>query len=160
MCNSLLAGLPDKSLKPLERIQKVTARIVSRCGKYDYITDIMKDLHWLPIKQRIGFKIIMLTFRSLYGLAPSYLCELVHWHVPKRTLRSGNTYTLSIPNLSDVDESTSKKFGKSKYFDRSFQYHAPSTWNMLPLHIRTCSDFNTFKSFLKTHLFKISYSSE
>ena len=60
-CNSLLYGLPSSKLKRLQRIQNTAARIIMRTRKYDHITPVLKQLHWLPISQRIEFKILLLT---------------------------------------------------------------------------------------------------
>ena len=76
-CNSLL-GLSDKLLQRLQWIQNITARIVTRCRKYDHITLILKELHWLPVIKRIQFKTLMITYKALNGQAPTYLTELLH----------------------------------------------------------------------------------
>ncbi len=76
-CNSLLCGLPADLLNRLQRVQNACARTIMMCRKYDHITPVLKELHWLPIAQRIQFKVLMLTYKCLHGLAPQYLAELI-----------------------------------------------------------------------------------
>ena len=141
-CNSLLVGLPKSLLALLQRVQNCAARVVKRVPKYAHITPVLKELHWLPIAQRIEYKIIMLTFKSLNGLAPAYLRDLLTSYQPGRTLRSSNDNQLSLPNHR-----------YSTYGGRSFAIAAPMLWNALPSPMRKISSLEVFKRTLKTHLF-------
>ena len=76
-CNSLLNGVPDYKLKRVQRMQNIAARIVSRCPYRDHITPVLESLHWLPVKYRILFKLLLLTYKCLNGLGPGYLSCLV-----------------------------------------------------------------------------------
>jgi hypothetical protein len=69
--NSLLVGLPNSQLERLQRVQNSAARLISGARRFDHITSILRTLHWLPIKQRIIFKIAVLVFRCLIGVPPS-----------------------------------------------------------------------------------------
>ena len=68
-CNGLLYGLPDREIGKLQRVQNATARLLTSCKKYDHITPVLRKLHWLPVKYRINFKILLLTFKALHGIA-------------------------------------------------------------------------------------------
>ncbi|PIK45578.1 ORF2-encoded protein [Apostichopus japonicus] len=68
--NSLLYGLPDNQLRLLQRTQNTAVRIITRSKKFDHITCILRQLHWLPVSYRINFKIILHTYKALHGLAP------------------------------------------------------------------------------------------
>ena len=73
-CNSLLVGLPyDTLLKKLQSVLHASARLISGTRKFDHITPILKDLHWLPITQRIKFKTLLIVYKCLNGMAPPYL---------------------------------------------------------------------------------------
>ena len=89
-CNSVLLGISDKHIQKLQRIQNIAARLVSGSSKYDHITPVLKELHWLPIKERIQFKTLVITFKALNGQAPEYLSELLCRKVNTRLLRSSN----------------------------------------------------------------------
>ena len=124
-CNSLLIGICDKDMNKLQRIQNSAARLVSLQKKCQHITPILKDLHWLPVKFRIQFKIIVLTFKSLNGLSPEYLSDLVLQYVPSKSLRSASQ------NLLVAKRGRTKAYG-----DRAFTHIAPFLWNSLPNSLR------------------------
>jgi hypothetical protein len=144
--NSLLVGLPKKQLAKLQRVQNTAARVVMRVRKHDHITPVLKALHWLPIPQRIDFKILLLVFKCLHGLAPTYLRDLLKQYTPARTLRSTNSYLLQVP------KSRLKSYG-----DRAFPIVGPRLWNALPLNIKNCETITSFKSALKSHLYKLAF---
>ena len=75
-CNSLLYGISDYNINRLQRIKKSVARIVTNTRKYDHITPILKKIHWLPIRQRIHFRILLITYKSINNMAPKYC---VNW---------------------------------------------------------------------------------
>ena len=145
-CNSLLYGVPECKTKKLQRIQNIAARIVCRAPRQAHVTPLLAQLHWLPVKMRIIFKILLLTYRCLNNLAPSYLTELVVPYVPARSLRSADMALLEVP-----------KFRFKTYGDRSFQAAAAHEWNNLPLFIRQSTSLTTFKSNLKTHLYNLYF---
>ena len=145
-CNSLLGGISDTQIERLQRVQNNAARIVAKLKKYDHISPTLQSLHWLPVKYRIEFKTLLLTYRILNDSAPSYLKNLISPYQPSRPLRSGDKLLLSVPR------SKTKSYG-----DRCFSFRAPKTWNDLPLEIRSSQSIDTFKSSVKTHLFRKAY---
>ena len=72
-CNSLYSGISQTNLNKLQRIQNSLARVITNTSKYQHITPTLKKLHWLPIKQRIDYKICLLTYKTLTNQQPTYL---------------------------------------------------------------------------------------
>ena len=107
------------------------------------------ELHWLPVSQRIDYKILLVTFKAIQGVAPQYISELLKPHKLPRTLRSSENNLLAIP------PSRTKTYG-----DRAFSTSAPKLWNNLPDDLRATHDLDPFKRQLKTHLFKTAYNIE
>ena len=148
-CNSVLYGLPDTTLNRYQRIQNMCARLTLRRGRRESITECLKELHWLPIKQRIQYKILTLTHKCLNKIGPRYLQDLIHLRPSSR----GGLRSAIEPNLLTIPKTKCKTFA-----DRSFSVCAPVLWNALPATLRTKSlSFRKFKKDLKTHLFRQAY---
>ena len=141
-CNSLLYGLPSRLLHRLQKVQNTAARVILKVRKFDHITPALKKLHWLPIEQRVTFKILLMVYKSLHGLAPPYIRDLLKEYIPSRSLRSVNSMLLCVPRTR-----------LTTYGDRSFEKAAPSLWNSLPDNVKQCDSLPVFKRRLKTHLF-------
>ena len=90
-CNSLLAGIPKTQIAKLQRVQNTAARIITRSPRCDHIRPVLRELHWLPVSSRIEFKILMITFKALLDLAPSYIKYLLIPYKASRTLQSQNS---------------------------------------------------------------------
>ena len=86
-CNSLLNGLPQYQIKKLQYAQNAAARLLSCTGKHEHITPILKELHCLPVNERIDFGILVLTFKAINGTAPRYLCDILTPYQPNKLLR-------------------------------------------------------------------------
>ncbi len=145
-CNALLGGCSARLINKLQLVQNAAARVLTRTRKYDHISPVLSTLHWLPTKHRIDFKILLMTYKALNGLAPQYLSELLSHYSPPRPLRSQNS-------------------GRLKYLEyqnqlrgRSFSFLASKLWNNLPNTVREADTLCQFKSRLKTHLFNLTYT--
>ncbi|TWW61852.1 hypothetical protein D4764_04G0004990 [Takifugu flavidus] len=111
------------------------------------MTPVLASLHWLPIKSRIIFETLLLTYKVLRGLAPSYLEELVIPYQLNKPLRSQNAGLLVVPRVS-----------RGRMGGRAFSYQGPLLWNQLPVQVREADSIATFKIRLKTSLFEKAYS--
>ena len=87
-CNGVFTGLGKKSIRQLQLIQNAAARVLTNTRKMDHITPVLKSLHWLPVGKRIDFKILLLVYKSLNGLGPKYISELLVGCEASRPLRS------------------------------------------------------------------------
>ena len=142
-CNSLLAGLPDYKLKKLQKVQNHAARLILGRHFSEHSKDMLIELHWLPVKARIDYKIAMFCFSALKcSSSPFYLRQLLHQYQPTRELRSQASLLLEVP-----------KTRLKSYGDRAFARIGPSVWNSLPDDLRFENCLDLFKTKLKTHLF-------
>jgi len=103
---------------------------------------VMRELHWLPVRQRIRFKTAVLVFKCLHVLAPEYLSEYCKLTTGRSHLRSANACLLSVPRT------------RTTYGARSFAVSGPLAWYSLPVALRS-SDVTeeTFRRHMKTYLF-------
>ncbi len=145
-CNALYVGVSGSSVARLQMVQNAAARLLTGTRKYEHISPILASLHWLPVHFRIQFKILLFVYKSLNGLAPPYISELLHPYMPTRSLRSADQLFLNVPK-------TKRKLRG----DRAFAVAAPKLWNDLPLPIRQASSLFLFQSSLKTYLFSLAF---
>jgi len=147
-CNSLLYGISGYLIQRLQRLQNSAARLVVDC--YDFNTpslSIVHSLHWLPVEFRIKFKVLLLVYKCIHDMAPSYLSDDLSFQVNTRyTLRSSNTLTLTVPRTK-----------LKTYGDRAFPSAGPKLWNGLPISVRGSPTLDQFKSCLKTHFFRLAF---
>ena len=116
-------------------------------SNFDYITPLLFNReHWLPIKHRIQFKILLLCYKALNRQAPDYISELLKHKIPSRySLRKNyDRFLFQRTTLRTL----------STLGDRSFTVAGPELWNSLPLQIRSSANMSTFKRQLKTYLFR------
>ena len=136
-CNALLYGLQRSVLDRLQYVQNCAARLVFRTRSSEHITTELRQLHWLPIKQLIAYKILLLTYKATNGMDPKYMVDPLERFTPKSQLRSSSNNI----NLLVIQKSNLKSFG-----DRSFRVAAPRLWNLLPNSTRLIQYLNVFKN--------------
>src|SRR5467141_4558204 len=141
-CNSLFYSLPKSSIHRLQLVQNSLARVVIPSTlRHHHITPVLKRLHWLPVQQRIKYKIASITYKTLHNQLPSYLYELLS------------------PVAQSGRRSSSNKLPNRQRFNtisglRSFFSAAPRIWNYLPTALRLSPTYySSFRSKLKTFLF-------
>ena len=83
-------GTPNSVIQPLQKIQNFAARLVLLAPRHHHSTHLLEKLHWLPVSERIKFKVACMCFSAINGSGPTYLSELLHVYTPSRTLRSSS----------------------------------------------------------------------
>jgi len=145
-CNSVLYGMLAANLNKLQQVQNSAVRTVTRTRCFDHATPILADLHWLPVKYRIQYKVAVTIYKILTTQEPSYLTDIIRLHVPSRQLRFCNRNLLQKDRTNLV------------FTDRLFSQAAPTVWNNLPHHvISDLSNLTLFKRLLKRELYKRTY---
>ena len=143
--NATLAGITSLQLWRLQSVMNAAARLVFSASRSDHVTPLLRRLHWL----RAQYKLAVLAYRCLHGLAPAYLADVLHpvTDLPgRRRLRSSSTSAVIVP-LTCL-----RTIG-----DRAFPAAASRIWNLLPPEITLSRTLLTFKSSLKTYLFSLSF---
>ena len=118
----------------LQIVQNSAARLLTSTKKHEHISPILRSLLWLPIPERIDFKLLLLTFKSLMMYRPT------------RTMRS-----VDKGHLVQAD------YNLKTYGYRAFSHVAPKIWNSMPVSLHTCCELSAFKSKIKTFLFKHTF---
>ena len=146
--NSLLFGALQADLKRLQRVQNKAARLVFACGRDRCSADLLNSLHWLQVKDRIHFKILLYVYKCLMHVAPPYLCDLL-------TLLSDTVTHENRPRLRSSSDTTRLLVPRSnkRAGDHSFAVASPRLWNELPIQLREAVSVPAFKRLLKTHLY-------
>ena len=146
-CSSLYCGLPQVRLQPLNGVLRAAARMIGGVPRFGHISDYMRDiLHWLPVQQRIFYRISSIVWHCVLGNAP-YLLELFTLTSAcsgRRSLRSASKGDFAVPRARTA---TRQK--------RAFSIVGPSVWNDLPSELRSPPRdlSSSFYKLLKTLLF-------
>jgi len=141
-CNSLLYGMTDSLFQCLQSVQNAAARLITRTGRSEHITPVLRELHWLPIRHRVDFKLATFVYKTLHGRIPRYLsgdCQLIF--DASRQLRSSDTFTFAVPRT------------RTRLDDRSFAVAGPQIWNSLPADLHLVDNYARFRRLLKGHMF-------
>ena len=146
-CNSVLSGLPNCNIQKLQCVQDAAGCLTTHSKKYDHITPILADLHWLPVWYCILFKVLVLTYHALHGTAPPYIQSLLNPYIPGCVLCSASKLSLSVPLSNTI-----------AYGVRAFLLFAPAQYNQLPKSLSKSPTLHASKSGLKTHLFQLAFS--
>ena len=146
-CNALLAGIPQSTIAPLQRVQNAAVRLVSGLRLRDHVTLSLRELHWLPIRYRIIFKLCLMMHHAHIGRSPRYIIDTLSpiANMPnRRRLRSSECSKYELPAL------------RLKIRVRAFSYSRPAFWNSLLSELTSIMDTQTVQSRLKTHLFRLA----
>ena len=146
----MLVGTFGHLLDRLQSVLNGAARLVFESRRSDHITPLLRELHWLKIRERIQFRLCVLILLCLNGTVPRYLTDGLHRTTEvadRRCLRSADTTTLTVLATH-----------RSSMGDRAFPVAASRSWNALPAHIRSSSSLPTFRRELKMWLFQSSFN--
>ena len=145
-CSSLYANAPVTLMRWLQMIINMAARVVSRRRRCDPITDFIKcELHWLPVIERVQFKICTMVFKTVHNLSPSYISELIissSTIARRRDLWSTSQQVLLVPRY------------RTHFSERTFAVAGPTMWSLLPVKVLNAPTLMTFRNRLKEHLFR------
>ena len=150
-CNVLYYALPKTTQRKLQRVQNSAARLITSVRQRERITPALIELHWLPIKARIEFKILTLTYKALNYNEPKYLRNMLKIYEQR-----ANVTTRQASEINRLHEPRTNCI----YGERAFSYCAPRMYNKIPLEIRNLPKIEQFKKKLKTHLFGRCYNME
>jgi hypothetical protein len=146
-CNSLLIGATQKEIHQLQIIQNSCARLLTNTPKTQSITLQLQRLHWLPIKQRIIFKLLTMAHKLIYdNTYPKYTRLTVK--EPSRNTRSSNFIQLE----------SQYRVRLSTVGCRAVYQNIVKLWNELPGQIRSEQTLVRFRSLVKTYLFKQAFN--
>jgi hypothetical protein len=140
-CNSILANIPEYMVHKLQKVLNASVRFIYDVPKYAHISSYVQKAHFLPIKQRIQYKLSLVIFKILHGIAPKYLNGMISLYKPNRNIRVGR------------DEFNIEQIGTNFVSEKM-----SNAWNQLPLCLRCNNNITAFKKELKTFYFKQAYS--
>ena len=135
-CNSLYYGLPMNSINKLQQVQNCAARLVmkNRVPYHASLDNVYTNLHWLRVKYRIIYKLLLIVHNSLHDKVPNEIASMTRYSASERTMKLCETRS------------------KNHYGDRAFSHSAPKLWNLLPNDIRDTHNTLNFKKKLKSFL--------
>ena len=145
MPSGLQYGVTDNAMRRVQSLQTATACLITGARRRDHITPVLCQLHWLPVRLRVEFKLACLVRQALCGQMPIYLADNIHLvsEGNRRSLRPSSDNMCAVPR-------THNSFG-----DRSFGAAGPRIWNSLPRGLRTIDiSYKHFKALLKTYMFR------
>uniref|UniRef100_A0A803TBL4 Reverse transcriptase domain-containing protein n=1 Tax=Anolis carolinensis TaxID=28377 RepID=A0A803TBL4_ANOCA len=148
-CNALYVGLPLKTVRKLQLVQRSAARLLTGAAYREWSTPLFKQLHWLPIIFRAQFKVQVITYKALNGSGPACLRDRIVPYEPTRSLRSSGEALLSLPPSSQICLVGTR--------ERAFSAVVPRLWTSLPREIRLAPSLPSFKKQLKTWMFGLAF---
>jgi len=155
-CNVLYMNLAKKRLKKLKSVLNSGVRFIYNIkDRSEDLIPYYKKAHILPIEQRIIYKVCLLTHKAVHGTSPAYIRELVTVDAPTALATLTRSKVGSNVDMVDAFRLKMTKMTKTKFEDRCFSNYAPTTWNALPLGLRSLDSTYEFKRKLKNHLYDL-----
>ncbi len=147
-CNNLLCGVTLELLYHLQVVLNIFAQLIARTMCHEHISPVLPNLHCQPVDACIDFKTKIMVCKALNGEAPGYLRCLLELYIPERALRSVDKEFPVVPRTK-----------LRTVRDPGFCVHAPKMLNTLPHHVKSWTSLSSFRTSLKTSLFKGPYPS-
>ena len=145
-CNSLFHSLPSRNATRLQYVQNALARFVTSASKYTHITSSLRTLYWLPIRQQIIFKTLVLVYKYLTTGQPKYFAPYLSLYKSAVNTRHSNPKNLFL----QVPHYCASIHNSKVHFNNSFSYDAPKLWNDLPQDIRSAPNLSKIASNYQT----------
>ena len=130
-CNILYVGLPKKLIVRLQTLQNAAIRLIFNVHSRHPVSSFFTELHWLNIEQRITYKVLLMVYKTVHGLAPDVLKDMI-------SIRNNDTLHLN-----------TIYFNSTKYGKRAFVHYVPRYWNNIPVELRRKNNVSSFKTALK-----------
>lgn len=139
-CSNVWCNTSEKNLRKLQCVQNFACRVVCDARKFDHVTPLLRELRWLPVKDKLYYRLAVMTFKCLTGCAPKYLASqfIKRGNVSKRNTRSSQL--LNIPLC------------RTATGQRSFYYRSVTLWNNLDNSLKLSSSLDIFKRHLRNSL--------
>jgi len=148
--SATLAGLPAVQLHRLQTVLNAAARLIYRRRKFDHVSPLLEELHWLRVPERITFRLAVLAYRCQHNMAPRYLAAQLN-----RVSNVGHRQRLRSSSLAVLDV---PRTNRATIGDRAFNISAARAWNSLTTTVQSSESLSTFRRRLKAELFTRSYS--
>ena len=148
-CNSLLFGSTHDVTSDLQLMQNCAARVILRLPKLSSMTTHLKSPHWLPVKVRSTYRIACLCYHCHSSTAPLYVTDMLHLRLLHTRNSCSSSYTMPLLNRP--------AHSKATLGDRSFSFASSSVWNSIPNGVRCAPSLSSYKSRLRTYLFRSAY---
>ena len=145
--NALLYGAKVKDLDRLQSVQNKAVKLIFSADRRASPSPLLDSLHWLPVRERIQFKLCMYVYKCLHGCAPNYLSAFISY--------KSHPETGPVTRSADDTSLLTVHVGRTRTGDRSFSVSAPMLWNCLPKEIREACSLPVFKKLLKSHLYPV-----
>ena len=143
--NAMLLGITEYNLYKMQKVQNRAARLIFNLPRSSHVHHLLFELHWLPVRYRILFKVVLIIYKCINLGEPVYLNNSLNTYSPSRQLRSSTSNNLEVPRIL------------SSWGERSFSFTAVKYFNNLPDWIKLAESITIFKSRLKQHLFNLAF---
>ena len=136
--------MTDSLFQRLQSVQNAAARLITRTGRREHITPVLRKLHWLPVRRRVDFKLATFMYKTLHGRIPRYLSFVGRLSARlrrKSPTTVSDTFTFAVPRT------------RTRLGDRSFAVAGPQMCNSLPADLRLVDNYARFRRLLKEHIY-------